>query len=91
MNSYTGTKFYCTGTKLVQNPDPWSSQTYIEKPTFCMTRGYKNYLEQQKREKLETEISILRYRLEEQKRTEGEVDQIDLQNFIAKVKQLSTM
>lgn len=91
MTTFTGSKFRYTGTKLVRNPDPWSNETYIEKPIFCMTSTYKKYLEEQRREKLETEISILRYRLEEQKRTDGEVDQIDLQNFIAKVKQLSAM
>lgn len=89
MDKYNGKKYYVSNTYLVRDySDPWCDEIrYKEKANLKMTRGYREYLENKRNEKIKTELATLRAKLEYQYKTYGEVDPIDFQEYQLKLKQ----
>lgn len=75
---FIGSKFYCSGTKMVR--DNWDN--LVEKPTFRMTKEYSKYLKAKELEKKNFEIRQLKAKLDYQFRTYGEVEYIDVKRYI---------
>lgn len=84
--SYQGKKFVCIETKMVRDESIWWEDVYKEVGVFCLTKGYKKYLkEKREREQLE-ELATMKAKLDYQYKTYGEVDEIDYQEYLAKLK-----
>ena len=83
---YNGKKFYCSGSRMVRNEEVWWANEYTEKKEFTMTFGYRKYLKEKRKKELQEELMVLRSKLEYQMKKYGQVDEIDFQEYMAKVK-----
>ncbi len=85
MQDFTGSKWRCTGTKKVLNTEQWWQPRYVEKAEYRMTRSYLEYLKNKRVIELKQELAVMRTKLEYQQRTYGEVDEIDFNEYVAKL------
>ena len=83
--TYDGKKFYCARVKKVRNEEVWWQDEYVEKKEFRMTMQYRKFLEAKRKKELGEALMIMREKLEWQKKTYGEVDEIDLQEYLGKL------
>ena len=81
--NYNKSKFRACGTTTYK--DEWG--TVHEKTKFCMTRAYKKYLEEKAQKEKAFELQVLKNKLEYQKKTYGEVDEYDYNEYIRLVQQ----
>lgn len=86
-NKFEGHKWYYDGSKKVRNDEVWWTTEYKEVPEYKMTRSYKAWLANKKAKEQKTELEVLKHKLEYQMKTYGEVDDIDFQEYITKVKE----
>lgn len=86
---FTGKKWRCTGTIKERNSAVWWTDDYIEKPQFKMTRSYATYLREKRKAEIAHDLDILKHKLEYQQRTYGNVDDIDFQEYVYKLKEYS--
>lgn len=63
--------------------DEWGQIYY--KQNFIPTTSYMKYLHEKQREQDKLEIATLRNKLEYQQKTYGEVDELDVQNYMSLV------
>ena len=86
-NKFEGHKWYYDGSKKVRNDEVWWTTEYKEVPEYKMTRSYKAWLANKKAKEQKTELEVLKHKLEYQMKTYGEVDEVDFQEYLAKVKE----
>lgn len=86
MNEFQGKKWYCSSVKLVKNENAWWKEEYKEVKEYRMTGDYRKYLQEKKKKEFEEELRVLKNKLEYQKKTYGEVDEIDFQEYQAKIR-----
>lgn len=86
-DNFKGHKWYYDGSKKVRNDEVWWATEYKEVPEYKMTRSYKAWLANKKSKEQKTELEVLKHKLEYQMKTYGEVDEIDFQEYLSKVKE----
>lgn len=83
MTTYTGSKFRPTGETYTTTNRYGET---IVRDKFAPTTGYLKWLEEQKQEKKDSEIKLLRTKLQYQFDTYGEVDELDFNEYKYKMK-----
>lgn len=84
---YTGKKWRVKDEVVGFASNDWWDDTKELKPVFGMTRGYAKYLREKREAELADRIRCMREKLEYQEKKYGEVDPIDLSEFMALVQQ----
>lgn len=84
--NYQGKKWYCKEVQLIRNDTVWWADEYIEKPTYAMTKKYREFLKEKAKKNAEEELSVLKSKLEYQYKTYGEVNEMDFQEYEYKLK-----
>ena len=82
---YNGKKFYCSKVTRVRNEAVWWAEEYVEKKEFAMTDSYRKWLHEKAKKERQEELMVMRSKLEYQMKTYGQVDEIDFQEYMAKV------
>jgi hypothetical protein len=89
---YAGTKVRVESTKIVFANNDWWDYTKKEvADKIYLTRGYKAYLTEKRRYALEQEVLTLKHKLQYQYDTQGCTDDIDFQEYMAKLQLLHGM
>lgn len=76
---WNGRKFDYKGSKITH--DEWGHE--VEKPIWEMNEYYKYYLARKRRLEHQNRLEQMKEKLEYQMRKYGEVDPIDLQEYVA--------
>lgn len=90
MEKYNGPKFYPTNERMERNEQVWWKDEYEKKVDFKMTRSYKTYLRNKHIHEMQTQLGVLKHKLETQVREDGECDPIDFGEYMALVNKLNT-
>ena len=81
--SYEGKKFRCTG-EVEYYDDLGFKRT---KATFAMTKSYAMYLREKHAEEERMELVKLKHKLDYQRKTYGEVDKYDFDEYMRLIQQ----
>lgn len=83
MSNYSGTKFRPTG-ETYTTTNRYGETIVREK--FIPTSGYMKWLEEQKAQKKQEEVELLKAKLQSQFEKYGEVDEVDFNEYRYKMK-----
>ena len=64
MKNYEGKRYHYYRSEMIIDNDIWYEKVYKEKKIFVMNNGYKKYLKEKKKEEIESNISCIRYKID---------------------------
>lgn len=64
MKKYEGKKYVYFGSRMIIDRDIWYEKVYKEEKIFIINKSYKKYMIEKKKEEIESNISLLKYKIE---------------------------